>query len=394
MTKASKREYFQAIVRRYHTGNRKMKSQILNEFCQVCELNRSYAIRLLNEGYKRKTKRPGRASRYQDPEFLKVLTRIWAATGWVCGKLLKKALPRWIPLYESRIGTIAEPHRKKLFLVSAATIDRLLRGAKARAGKGKSLTKPGSLLRNEIEICGSIWDETRPGFVEADTVAHCGNSSQGPFVLSVTLTDIATQWTESRAIWTKTAERVVAAIQDIEASMPFPIQGFDCDNGSEFLNDHLVRYFKKKRIPLTRSRPYRKNDNAHVEQKNWMHARTLFGYGRFENPDLVPIMNDIYKNLWSPYKNFFIPGMKLKEKIRVGSRIVRKYDSLQAPYDRVMASPDVPEATKLQLTEWMKTLNPFDLKDEIDKRMFLVRKLARISFDEWQLANTTSPSEH
>lgn len=393
MTKRSKREYFQAIIRRYHSSCRKQKSHILDEFCAVCELNRSYAIRLLNRGYKRNARRPGRSSLYQDPEFLKVLTRIWSSTGWVCGKLLKRALPRWIPLYEDHRGEIAEEHRRKLLLVSAATIDRLLRGARAKSGKGKSTTKPGSLLRNEIEICGSIWDETRPGFVEADTVAHCGSSSQGPFVLTVTLTDIATQWTESRAIWTKTAERVVEAIKDIEESMPFPIQGFDCDNGSEFLNDHLVRYFKKKKIPLTRSRPYRKNDNAHVEQKNWMHARTLFGYGRFENPDLVPVMNDIYKNLWSPYKNFFIPGMKLKEKIRVGSRIVRKYDTPMAPYDRVMASPDVPEERKQQLSQWMKTLNPFILKDEIDKRMNLVRKLARISFDEWQLNNTPTTAQ-
>ena len=250
----------------------------------------------------------------------------------MCGKLLKRALPRWVPLYEHFHGPIAEPQRQKLLLISAATIDRVLRPVRAKAGKGRSLTKPGSILRNEIEICGSIWDEARPGFIEADTVAHCGSSSQGPFVVSVTLTDIATQWTETRAVWTKTAERVVAAIQDIEVAMPFPIQGFDCDNGSEFLNDHLIRYFKKKRIPLTRSRPYRKNDNAHVEQKNWMHARQLFGYAHFENPDLVPVMNDIYARLWSPYKNFFIPGMKLKEKIRVGSRIIRKYDTPMAPY--------------------------------------------------------------
>lgn len=393
MTKASKREYYQAIVRRYHRSCRKVKGQILDEFCAVCELNRSYAIRVLNQGYKRQRRRPGRASRYRDPEFLRVLTKIWSASGWACGKLLKPALPRWVPLYENHIGPIAEPHRQKLLSVSAATVDRLLKGVRAKAGRGKSLTKPGSLLRNEIEICGSIWDETRPGFVEADTVAHCGSSSQGPFVLSVTLTDIATQWTESRAVWTKAAERVVEAIKDIEGSMPFPIQGFDCDNGSEFLNDHLVRYFQNKRIPLTRSRPYRKNDNAHVEQKNWMHARTLFGYGRFENPDLVPLMNDIYKNLWSPYKNFFIPCMKLKEKIRVGSRIIRKYDEPMAPYDRVMASPNVSDEKKQQLSEWMKTLNPFALKDEIDKRMTLVRKLARVSFDEWQLANTPTSTQ-
>jgi hypothetical protein len=224
-------------------------------------------------------------------------------------------------------------------------------------------------------------------------VAHCGTSSKGPFVVSLTLTDIATQWTECRAVWTKTAERVVAAIQDIEAAMPFPLQGFDCDNGSEFLNDHLIRYFKKKRIPLTRSRPYRKNDNAHVEQKNWMHARQLFGYGRFENPDLVPVMNHIYANLWSPYKNFFIPGMKLKEKIRVGSRIVRKYDTPLTPYERVLASPHIPDEKKQLLQQIEKTLNPFRLKDEIEKSMNLVRILARVSFDEWQMKNTPTTSE-
>lgn len=224
-------------------------------------------------------------------------------------------------------------------------------------------------------------------------MAHCGASGKGPFILTVTLTDIATQWTESRAIWTKTIERVVGAIQDIESTMPFPIQGFDCDNGSEFLNDHLIRYFKKKRIPLTRSRPYRKNDNAHVEQKNWMHARQLFGYARFENPDLVPVMNDIYARLWFPYKNFFIPRMKLKEKIRVGSRIVRKYDEPMTPYHRVLASPLIPEEKKLQLQEQIKNLNPFRLKDEINKRMQLVQRLARVSFDEWQLAHTSSAPE-
>ncbi len=390
MTKRTKREYFQAIVRRYHKSGKSGKGEILNEFCLVCGHNRSYAIRLLNRGYKRNRKRPGRASKYQEPEFLKILTILWKGTGWVCGRLLKRAIPTWIPMYEAVYGEIPEELKVKLLKISASTIDRILRHARAKAGRGRSLTKPGSILREEIPILGSVWDETRPGFVEADTVAHCGSSGQGPFVLSVTLTDLATQWTESRAIWTKKAERVVEALIDIEDNMPFPFRGFDCDNGSEFLNDHLVRYFQRKRIPLTRSRPYRKNDNAHVEQKNWMHARQLFGYARFENPDLVPVMNDIYKRLWSPYKNFFIPGMKLKEKIRVGSKIVKKYDTPMTPYERVLASPDISDERKAELTEKFKTLNPFLLKAEIDKYQSVIIRLAKVSFDEWQLLKSTN----
>jgi hypothetical protein len=216
MTRTSKREYFQAIVRRYHRRNRARKSTILDEFCAVCELNRNYAIRLLNRGYPKHRKRPGRASRYQD---LKFLSALCGGFGPVRAGSLREAPKTGYAALGSSVRAglwenSGELHRDKLFKVSAATIDRLLRPSRAHAGRGRGLTKPGSILRNEIEISGSVWDETRPGFVEADTVAHCGASGKGPFVLTVTLTDIATQWTESRAIWTKTAERVVEAIQD------------------------------------------------------------------------------------------------------------------------------------------------------------------------------------
>src|SRR5262249_31532820 len=159
----------------------------------------------------------------------------------------------------------------------------------------------------EIPIQGKCWDQSIPGFVEADTVAHCGTSMKAPFISSLTLTDIATQWTENRAIWNRGAGETLKAIEDMKQSFPFELQGFDCDNGSEFLNHHLQRYFQERNIRFTRSRPYRKNDSAHVEQKNWSHVRQLVGYGRFENPDLLPVLNDLYKNYWNPFKNFFLP---------------------------------------------------------------------------------------
>ena len=239
--------------------------------------------------------------------------------------------------YELRHGEVEIEVRQKLLQISAATIDRVLEPYRYQRGKGKSLTKPGSIKRNQIPISTEVWDTNVPGFVEADTVSHCGQSSKGPFVSTLTITDIATHWTENRAVWTKLAENVVAAIKDIQKNLPFDIKGFDCDHGSEFLNDHLVTYFQGQKISLTRSRPYRKNDNAHVEQRNWTHARQLLGYQRLDNPELVPLINDLYANEWSQWKNFIVPTRKLKEKTQVGSKIIRKMHPPATPYDRIMA---------------------------------------------------------
>jgi hypothetical protein len=206
---------------------------------------------------------------------------------------------------------------------------------------------------------------------------------QIPFVVTLTLTDIATQWTENRAVWTKSAENTVAAIRDIEVALPFSIKGFDCDNGSEFLNDHLVRYFQGRKITLTRSRPYRKNDNAHVEQKNWTTARALLGYVRLENPELVPLINDIYANEWSSWKNFFCPSLKLKEKRRVGSRIVRKYHPPMTPYQRVLASPEISDAVKQSLKVRFDSLDPFELRERIEQKLKRVKAMATTTFDDW-----------
>jgi hypothetical protein len=218
--------------------------------------------------------------------------------------------------------------------------------------------------------------------MEADTVAHCGMSLAGNFVWSLTLTDIYTCWTENRATWNKGAEGVIEQIKNIEKSLPFELLGFDCDNGSEFLNYHLLRYFtenREKAIQFTRSRPYKKNDNAHVEQKNWTHVRHLFGYDRFENQAVVALMNDLYRNEWSLYQNHFVPTMKLIEKIRIGSKYRKKYSLPETPYQRVIQSPDVKDEVKLALVKLHNTLDPFALKQKIEEKLRLINKYVTIN---------------
>jgi len=204
--------------------------------------------------------------------------------------------------------------RSKVLGISAAQIDRLLARRKVREGKGRSGTKPGGLLKTQIPIRTDNWDVDRPGYLEADTVAHCGGSLEGDFVWSVTYTDIASGWTSNRAVWNKGAEGIVVATREVEAQLPFEILGFDCDNGSEFLNWHLVRYFQErpKRVGFTRSRPYHKDDNGHVEEKNWTRVRQLLEYGRFEDPAVLGPLNELYREIWEPLHNFFLPCAKLR----------------------------------------------------------------------------------
>ncbi len=388
MNMVSKKQYLQAITKRYHKSRKKERSAILDEFCLVCGYSRNYAIRLLNQGHKRKRKRPGRKSKYSDAEFLKALKHIWKASDYKCGKRLKKVIFLYLPHYEKHHGVLAPRVKSLLEKISPATIDRVLTRERLRSKRGKSLTKPGSILRTQIPLRVNFWDANRPGFVEADTVAHCGSSAHGPFALSLTLTDINTTWTEIRAVWTKKSDGVVEQIKDIEKSLPFDLLGFDCDNGSEFLNDHLVRYFQKKRIPLTRSRPYRKNDNAHVEQKNYTHVRQLFGTLRIENPDCVVLMNDLYANEWCWYQNFFCPSFKLKEKVLVGSKYKRVYDDPMTPYERVMESEHVGEDRKKSLEMLFNSLDPFELKKRIDAKARMVMKLSKIPLEVWRLAKS------
>ena len=226
-----------------------------------------------------------------------------------------------------------------------------------------------------------FWDVSTPGYLEADTVAHCGTSMAEDFVWSLTVTDIYSGWTESRSLWNKGATGVVEQIKDIENKLPFPLLAFDSDNGSEFLNMHLIRYFsdRSKVIPFTRSRPYHKNDNAHVEQKNWIHVRQLLGYKRLENPDVVSLINDLYKNEWSIYQNHFVPTFKLLEKQKINSRYQRLYETPVTPYQRLMDSDYISPEKKYYLRKLHLSLNPYQLKREKERKLKLIFSLNTVT---------------
>lgn len=381
MSKSEKTAYLEAIRERYRKANRPLKRLILNEFCEVCHYHRKHAIRLLSRKTSKVHHRSGRKALYRSDEFLKSLKRFWLKSDQMCSKKLKAAIPIWLPHYAEVYESLSPEAEKQLLNISASTIDRLLKPVRLRHPKGLCGTKPGTLLRNQIPIKTHNWDVNKPGYMEADTVAHCGNSLEGDFVWSLTLTDILIGWTECRAVWNKGSEQVVAQIQDIETHLPFLLRGFDADNGSEFLNHHLVRYFasKEQQVAFTRGRPYHKNDNAHVEQKNWAVVRQLFGYDRFEEPALVGMMNDLYANEWSLYHNFFCPTLKIKSKHRINSKYKKQYENPRTPYQRALESADIAEEKKIRLQEKYAKLNPFVLKTLIERKLKAIFSLVSVT---------------
>jgi hypothetical protein len=301
-----------------------------------------------------------------------VVQEIWRSAEQPCGKRLIPILDQWTPYYERRFGRLSGRQRRLLKQISAATADRLLASARAESpGRGRYGTKPGSLLKTEIPIRTGTWDLTQPGYLEADSVAHCGASLAGDFIWSLTYTDIFSGWTEGRAVWNKGATGVLAATQDVENGLPFALLGFDCDNGGEFLNYHLWTYLAQRGSPVefTRSRPYHKDDNAHVEQKNWMWPRQLLGYGRLEDASLVEPICALYKEVWGPLQNFFLPCLKLKRKWREGSHWRKRYEPPQTAYQRLCARGILSHPQRRQLRERYDSLDPFVLKDELEKRL-------------------------
>lgn len=386
MSHFSKSQYLETIQTRYLTSIRKEKSAILNEFCQICVYNRKYATRILNKSPAEKRKKPGKAAIYQNHEFIKHLKTLWLASNQPCSKRLKIVIGIWLPFYKKQTPLPTECE-KLLSQISPATIDRLLKPIRVRfKGRGLSGTKPGTLLKNHIPIRTENWDIQKPGWLEADTVHHCGNSLRGDYIYSLTMTDIVSGWTENRAIWGKSAPAVLNAVRSIQASLPFPLKGFDSDNGSEFLNQVLYEYFQglDHSVAFTRSRPYKKNDNAHVEQKNWTHVREWLGYDRFDHLELVELVNDFYTGPARLLQNFFLPNLKLKEKIRINSKYVKKYEIPKTPFQRLIESQHVSDFQKQKLQTVFASLNPFDLKEDMEK------KLKKI-FDTKKQLNSTQP---
>jgi hypothetical protein len=375
MSPQSKREYIDAVFKRYKHAGRASKSLILDEFCATLGYHRKHAIRLLRN-YKRftrpKPKKRGPKPFYQQKAILRPLKKIWLAANLPCSKRLKAIIPLWLPGYEALTEPLPTEIREALMQVSASTIDRILKSTRIDYTQhGRSTTKPGTLLRKQIPIGANQWNQSRPGFIEADTVAHCGPSMAGQFAYTLDCVDIATGWTEQRAIWGRGETGVLQQIQDIEQSLPFPLLGFDSDNGSEFLNYHLLRHFQNRTKPIsfTRSRAYRKDDNAHIEQKNWTHVRQWIGYDRLGDPSDVSSLNDLYTSEWRLYHNFFCPSVKLIDKKRIGSKTIKCHDDPKTPYQRVLESPDIPDDTKQQLKEQLLPLNPFLLRKAMEKKL-------------------------
>lgn len=302
MSNASKREYLSNIRTRYQAGPKGVKTMILAEFCRVCGYNRKYAIRLLSAKRRSatggRTCRAGRKAVHQHPELIDFLKRLWIASNLACGKRLKAMIPLWLPHDDY---DLSDEVKTLALTISAATIDRLLAPVRHRYTKtGLATTRLGSLLKKHIPIRTNQWNERTPGFLEADSVAHCGSSMAGMFVFTVNTVDLATAWTEQRAVWERGEQGVLAALKSVETALPFRLRGFDCDNGGEFLNWTILKHFQHRHRPVvyTRSREYHKNDNAHIEGKNWTIVRQYLGYDRFDDQRIVALLNDLYSNEW------------------------------------------------------------------------------------------------
>ncbi len=386
MSPKSIREYTAIMAKRYKkVQKRGQKNTILNEYCRITKYHRKHAIRKLNKFKfftQPKRKKPGRPSRYNHPAILLPLKTIWLQANLPCSKILKAIIPLWLPHYAQTYHPLDLHAIKALKSISPATIDRLLKPVRPKYKKrGLSCTKPGSLLRNQIPIKTNQWDEFNPGCIESDTVHHCGESTAGQYVLTVDYDDIATGWTEQRAVWGKGESGVMEQTKDVEQSLPFAIRGFDCDCGGEYINEHLYKYFtgrSNKPVQFTRSRAYHSNDNSHVEQKNWTHFRQWLGYGRFDKSEIVPRLNDLYKNEWRLYHNFFIPSVKLIEKKRVGSKTVKRYDKPKTPFQRILDADNfyVHNAKKREMQKLFESINPFDLRNAMEMKIAKIFKIA------------------
>ncbi len=377
MGKEPRRQYLASIHKRYRGAGRDRRAQILNEFCEDSGYHRKYAIRLLNgpppDPVPRK--RCPRGVLY-GKRVIQALIEIWTAAGYPWSVRLKALLPMWLPRLRNRCG-LTPKIEAQILRISARQIDRRLKEHKRQAKRRLyGRTKPGTLLKHQIPIKTEHWDVKTPGFGEVDLVSHSGNNADGDFIHSLNLTDIKTTWVETRAVMGKGQTGVIAAIDDIRANLPFALVGVDSDNGSEFVNYHLLRYCREREIQLTRGRPYKKDDNAHIEQKNWTHVRKLLGYVRYDTDEALTAINDLYKGDLRLLQNLFLPSVKLLKKERVGSKVRRYYDKARTPLDRVMECSGIDTAMVAMFKRLRDQLDPFALSTSIDHQIERIYGLA------------------
>jgi hypothetical protein len=381
MSQNTREEVLAKLRQRYKSAGLEHKHKLLNQAQELLGYHRKSAIRALRAPVVERGPRiiTGRPVTYEPGVLLPTLRKIWKASDFACGVRLEAMLPEWIPAYETHEKSLIPEVREKLLSASARTLDRLLEPLRFE-GVGRSLTRPGTLLRHQIPIRGSVWEENKAGWLEVDTVALCGGSVAGEFVWMVDGVDYATTWVEVRGMWGRGQAATLAALKDMEATLPFALLGLDSDNGGEFINHHVMRWLQTRPRPvfMTRSRPYKSDDNAHVEQKNWTHVRQCFGYERHDNPEVVEPINKLVKGAYSQLRNYFHASLKLESKERDNGKIRRVYGKPQTPLARVLASAEVTQKTKQKLRDQKAGLNPFALKMEVERHLKEITKLRRM----------------
>ena len=379
MNKESNREYISCQTARYVSASRQGKTMILDEMVRVTGYDRKTLIRrLVSRKQPRKGKKAGRRRVY-GLDVMMAARLVHEAAGSIGPRRLHPFIPE-LAARLRRYGEllIADETYALLLKASPATLERLLEQERESFRlRAKSLTKPGTLLRSRIPIrTFADWDDAAPGFLEVDTVAHCGNSTEGFYLWTVTGVDVATGWVEMDAVWGKTQERVGAAIRRMQRRLPVPLLGLDSDNGSEFMNKGLVAYCKDNGITFTRSRPYRKNDSAHVEQKNGAVIRRLTGHGRYASPAAFAQMRELY-SLARLHVNFFQPVRRLSGKSRDGSKVIRYHDEARTPYQRMLESGRITGANRAVLESMYNSLNPLQFSRQIDAQIEGLMRLAQ-----------------
>lgn len=381
MSMGGRRELVMSVSPRYWAAGAAEKRRILDEFVAITGYHRKYAIHVLRHPPPPRKKQRRHRGRIYGLPVQAALVRLWRIANCICSKRLVPYLPELTAMLEQHGELRLEPVVKGLVLqMSAATADRLLRSHRDQRRRGVGTTKPGSLLKKSIPVrTFADWDDARPGFTEVDLVAHCGDSLRGQFLYSLVLTDVDTGWTDCQAVPNKGERQVCKAIAAIRARLPFPLLGIDSDNGSEFINAILLRYCRDHHITFTRSREYKKNDQAHVEQKNGTVVRQMVGYDRYEGDQAVSALSTLYDAL-RLYINFCQPQLKLVAKKRVGSKVTKQYDSAKTPYRRVQASAHVDPGTKQKLADQYPSINPASLLRQIEQLQDRLWSMARVRF--------------
>ena len=373
-----RREYLKKIHERYGKASKEEKTKILEEFLKTCKYHRKYAIRLLNAPLEESLKPRRKRAPHYSVKALGILEAIWKAAGYPWSVRLKALLPIWMKWAREKFG-IDPKTEAELLLISSRQMDRRLSLKRLKIRKAMyGTTKPGSLLKNQIPIRTKNWDIKKAGYSEIDTVAHCGNSLDGEFIYTLNDTDIHATWTESVAVMGKGAEGVQRGLEEISGRLPYRRRGIDSDNGSEFMNHHLIRYCQdcRPRLEFTHSRPYEKEDQGHVEQKNFTHVRKVFGWDRYDTQEALLAMNDLYRNELSLWNNLFQPSVKLKEKIRKGSKLIRKYSAALTPFQRVLKCKEADPQKIRELQKLLDSTDPFELGLRIDRKLQRIYKMA------------------